>query len=294
MGVDMTQKVRKSILKFSVSMCVYKNDNPLHFEKALKSILFQTLIPDEIVLVVDGPVPFETEHIINKYENISNLTVIRLLENVGHGEARRVALEHCSFELVALMDADDISVSDRFEKQVKCFENNEKLSVVGGNIEEFIGSIDNLVGIRNVPSNDLDIKEFMRKRCPFNQMTVMFKKTSVERAGGYKDWYHNEDYYLWIRMSQNDEVFMNLKDTLVFVRVGEEMYGRRGGVRYFKSEAKLQRYMLKREIIDVKTFVENILVRLIVQVLVPNKLRGFIFRKFARTSISNKNVSEVI
>jgi glycosyltransferase involved in cell wall biosynthesis len=277
--------VIESNLRFSVSMCVYKNDNPSHFSNALESVINQTLVPDEIVLVVDGPVPETIEKIINIYEYKTWFKVIRLETNVGHGNARRVGLENCSYDLVALMDADDICIPNRFEKQIECFKNYSDLSIVGGNINEFIGSVDNVVAIRQVPKKDNDIKKYLMKRCPFNQMTVMFKRSEVVKAGGYLDWYCNEDYYLWIRMSLSNATFKNIDECLVYVRVGNEMYKRRGGFKYFMSEAKLQLYMFKNNIIGVQTLIYNIIIRFIVQVMMPNSLRGYIFKKFARQSI---------
>lgn len=276
------ENIGKEELKFSVSMCVYKNDNPNNFREALESIINQSKKPDEIILVVDGPITEELNKVIKTYENIENFRVIRLEKNVGHGYARRIGLENCTHKLVALMDADDISVFDRFEKQLRCFEEDKDLSIVGGNIKEFIDDIDNIVGIREVPSTDIDIKKYLKKRCPFNQVTVMFKKSDVESAGGYIDWYCNEDYYLWIRMAQNNFKFKNIKDNLVFVRVGKEMYQRRGGFKYFKSEKKLQMYMLSNNVINIFTYIKNVTLRFILQVLMPNKVRGFIFKKFAR------------
>ena len=110
-----------------MSICVYKNDNPEHFRQAMDSILNQIVIPDEIVLVIDGPIPISTNNIIQLYGNDPNIKVVRLSQNVGHENARRIGLEHCTYDLVALMDADDISLPDRFEKQIKCFEADEAL-----------------------------------------------------------------------------------------------------------------------------------------------------------------------
>ena len=260
--MDIKQQQILNEMKFSVSMCVYKNDNPEHFHQAIESIINQTIIPNEIVLVVDGPIPPSIDHIIKLYEKEDFFNVIRLPENVGHGNARRTGLENCTYELVALMDADDISLSDRFEKQIRCFKEDNSLSIVGGNIKEFIDTPDNVVGIREVPQEDVEIKEYLKKRCPFNQMTVMFKNSEVQRAGGYKDWYHNEDYYLWIRMYLSGSKFKNLKDSLVLVRVGNEMYQRRGGFKYFKSEAKLQKYMKDKGINNSFIYGYNVLYKL--------------------------------
>ena len=268
--------------KFSVAMCVYGGDNAEHFKIAVDSIVNQTAKPSEVVLVVDGPVPDNLNTVICDYEQFSEFTVIRLPQNMGHGIARRTGIESCSNELVALMDADDVSVGNRFEKQLKVFEDDNELSIVGGNIEEFIDSLDNIVGRRIVPLDDVAIKDYMQYRCPMNQMTVMFKKIDILKVGGYQDWYCDEDYYLWLRMALAKMKFANVQDILVKVRVGKDMYQRRGGWKYFKSEFALQRYMLENKIIGFGTFVMNSVKRLIVQVLLPNQLRGWVFRKFAR------------
>ena len=272
-------------LKFSVSMCVYGKDNPEWFRIAVDSVINQTKAPDEIVLVVDGPVPAELSAIIEEYEKLDFFKVVRFEVNQGHGNARRAGLENCSHEIVAIMDADDISAPDRFEKQLNVFENDVDVDIVGGNITEFVGEKDNIVGRREVYCADKEIKQDMRARCPMNLVTVMFKKSSVEKAGGFIDWFCEEDYYLWLRMSLCGMKFANITNDLVNVRVGKEMYQRRGGVKYFKSEAKLQGFMLKNKLISFPRYVVNVAKRLIVQVLMPNKLRGWVFKKFARKTV---------
>ena len=266
-------------------MCVYGKDDPAWFKIAVDSVIDQTRKPDEIVLVVDGPVPDELERVISEFEKLDYFKVVRFEVNQGHGNARRAGLKECSNELIAIMDSDDISTPDRFEKQLMEFEKDEELAIVGGNITEFIGEPENIIGKRTVFYNDEDIKKDLKSRCPMNLVTVMFKKTSVEKAGGFIDWFCEEDYYLWLRMALADMKFSNVSDDLVNVRVGKEMYQRRGGVKYFKSEAKLQGFMLKNKIISFPRYMINVNKRLIVQVLLPNKLRGWVFKKFARKSV---------
>ena len=272
-----------SACTFSVSMCVYEKDNPFWFRQAIDSLIVQTVKPNEIVLVVDGPVSIELDEIIRDCESNELFKVVRLSENIGHGNARRLGLEKCSNELVALMDADDISVSNRFEQELKLFQNND-FDIVGGNIAEFIGDADNIVAYRTVPQDDAEIKEYMKKRCPFNQVSVMFRKSSVEKAGGYLDWYCDEDYYLWLRMFLSGCTMANTGTVLVNVRVGKEMYQRRGGWKYFVSETKLQHYMLKNNIIGLFTFFCNVAKRFVVQIAMPDKIREWFFCRFARTS----------
>ena len=271
--------------KFSVSMCVYGKDRPEWFKAAVDSILHQSVKPTEVILIVDGPVSDLLNNVILEYEQLENVKIFRLDKNQGHGNARRIGFENCKYELVALMDADDISVYERFEKQLEKFKDNPSLDIVGGNIEEFIDDPGQIVSKRIVPMEDIEIKEYMKKRCPMNQVTVMVKKNAVLRAGGYLDWYCNEDYYLWIRMFLKGMIFENINETLVKVRVGDAAYRRRGGWMYFKSECKLQNYMLKNKVIDRFLYIENVAKRLIIQILLPNKLRGWLFQKFARESV---------
>ena len=269
---------------FSVCMSVYKNDNPGYFLSAVRSVYYQTIRPNDIVLVIDGPVPDEiTQSIELLQKEISILNVIRHDKNMGHAQARQTGLEAAKNELVAIMDSDDISVPNRFELQIKAFDEHPDVSVIGGLINEFIGSPESVVGKRLVPEKDNEIKDYMKSRCPMNLVTVMFKKEDVNAVGGYQDWYCEEDYFLWIRLALAGYKFYNIQYNLVNVRVGEEMYQRRGGKRYFESEARLQKYMLQNRIISRPKYLYNVAVRFVIQVLMPNKLRGWVFRKFARS-----------
>lgn len=268
---------------FSVCMSVYRNDNPVDFKEAVLSIYNQTCPPEEIILVIDGPVPDEMLETINwlKAETCI-MRVIPLEKNMGHAIARQTGLEAAKNELCAVMDADDLAVATRFEKQLKAFDEHPEVSVVGGLINEFIHRTDNVVGTRIVPENDYDIKEYLKSRCPMNLVTVMLKKSDVMKAGGYQDWYCEEDYYLWIRLALGGYKFYNIQENLVNVRVGEEMYQRRGGKKYFDSEARLQKYMFDHKLISLPKYAYNVLIRWAVQVAMPNWLRGWVFRTFAR------------
>jgi len=184
------------------------------------------------------------------------------------------------------MDSDDVSLPTRFEEQLRYFQVNPEIDIVGGNITEFIGEENNIIGQRLVPVSNEAIREYMKERCAMNHVSVMYKKTAVQNAGGYQDWFWNEDYYLWIRMWLNGAIFANTGSVLVNVRVGEEMYQRRGGSKYFESEKGLQDYMLKNKMINHSTYIKNVAKRLIIQKLMPNKLRGWVFRTFARKKVS--------
>lgn len=271
--------------KFSVITSVYKNDKPEFIRQAFDSITIgQTLCPDEVVVVIDGPVSQEIDAVIDEYTQLHSqlFNIIRLPENKGLGNALKVGLEASKYDIIARMDSDDYSVPERFAKQIEYLELHPEVDIVGGNMGEFIDAIDNIVGVRYVPEYSVDINNYLKVRCPFNHTTVMFKKQAVMNAGGYLDWHYNEDYYLWIRMALNNCTFANLPDILCYARVGKDMYARRGGWKYFKSEAKLQKYMFDKGLISFFRMGYNILLRFVLQVCMPNKLRGFVFRKFAR------------
>ena len=273
---------------FSVAMSVYGKDNSEWLDAALASVLRQTVPPSEIVMVVDGPIKDDIDRVLRKYhrlctESACKLIEIRFAENRGLGNAMQIAVNSCTHELIARMDSDDIALPNRFELQLERFSGDQDLSICGGQIEEFFRDPESIVGKRIVPTEDVAIKEYMKRRCPFNHMTVMFRKHEVLSAGGYKEWFYNEDYFLWIRMATANCKFANLNKTLVKVRVSEDMYGRRGGIQYFKSEIGIQRLMLNNGIINRYVFLSNCIKRFILQVMLPNRVRGWVFRAFARS-----------
>ena len=270
--------------KFSVAMSVYKNDQPNYFKQAMDSIIKQTLTPNEIILVIDGPISDELKNVVDTYENkYSLIKTIWLKENKGLGNALKLAVENAKYDLIARMDSDDIAVCDRFEQQINIFKTNPNVDIVGGDISEFIDVDTNIVGIRKVPKENNEIREYMKIRCALNHVTVMFKKQTVIAAGNYQDWFWNEDYYLWIRMVLINTYFQNTGTTLVKVRVGKEMYKRRGGKKYFISEKKLQDFMYKNKVISLPTYIINVTKRLIVEIILPNSLREWVFKNLARS-----------
>ncbi len=270
--------------KYSVLMSLYKKEHPEYLRLALDSMINQTVKPDEIVLVEDGPLTDELYKVVQEYmeNNPELLHIVVNKKNLGLGLALNVGLKACKNEYVARMDTDDIAVLNRCEKQLRFFEKHPTVTILGGQIEEFITSPDITVGKRVVPRTNKELKTFMKKRCPFNHMTVMFKKSDIIKAGNYRDWFWNEDYYLWIRLALKEFKFANLSDTLVHTRVGADMYQRRGGEKYFRSEMGIQKLMLDKKMIDFPTYLMNCGKRLIVEKLMPNRLRGWVFQRFAR------------
>lgn len=269
---------------YSVLLSVYCKEKPNFLAQSLDSMFNQSVAPEEVVIVEDGPLTEGLYSVLNKYSEMYPDSFKRVVNqtNMGLGKALNRGLAVCKNELIARMDTDDISKPERCEKQLKMFLENPDLDVVGTNIAEFIDNSQVVCSVREVPSAHEEICEFLKKRCPFNHMTVMFKKASVISADGYLDWHFNEDYYLWVRMFLNGSRFANINENLVSVRVGKDMFARRGGYKYYKSEKNLFKYMYKHKLISWFAYQKAKFIRFVVQVLMTNRTRQWFFKKFAR------------
>lgn len=268
--------------KFSVLMSVYVKEKPKHLETAINSILKQTLLPNEFVIVKDGPLTKKLDTLLQNYaKKNSIIKLIQIKENVGLGKALNEGLKYCSYDYVARMDSDDISLDDRFEKQIVFLKNHPECDVIGGNIMEFDDKSGKDISIRKVPTDNLNILRFLKKRNPMNHVTVMFKKKSVLEVGSYMDCPYFEDYYLWARMLKNKMNLINTDDVLVRVRAGMAMSNRRGHFKYIKSILNFENKLLSLGLINIFTYVFNIFTRSVVS-LVPNKIRYYIYQEKLR------------
>ena len=184
--------------KYSVLMSLYKKEHPAYLRLALDSMLNQTIAPDEIVLVEDGPLTDELYDVLKEYVPFLHLVVNE--KNLGLGLALNTGLRACRNELVARMDTDDISKPDRCEKQLKRFAEKPELALVGCHIDEFIGTPDQVVSQRRVPLRSEEIYRFAKRRSAFNHPAVMYRKSAVLAEGGYSDLKRNQDVELFGRM----------------------------------------------------------------------------------------------
>ncbi len=269
-------------IKYSFLASVYKNSKTSEMRLCVEGMINQSVKPDQIVVVVDGPVEGELKEYLKSLAQEPLFTIVPIEKNVGLGNALKEGMTHCKNEMIARMDTDDIMELDRIEKQLSVFEKDPSLSIVGSNIDEFIGTIDNVQGVRDVPETHEEICKYLKKRCPFNHMTVLFKKSEVEKAGGYLHWHYDEDSYLWVRMYLAGCKFYNIQENLVHARIDDTTFARRGGWKYYKSERDLFKYMYKHKIIGWFAYQKAKWIRFILQVLMPNFMRKWIFKNFAR------------
>lgn len=215
--------------KYSVLMSVYEKEKPSYFRESIESMLRQTVKPDEIVIVKDGPLTPELEEVISYYieEHPSIFNIVPLEKNVGLGPALNEGLKKCKNNLVTRMDTDDISLEERCERQLEEFKKNPDLSIVGTWTNEFYDEPSNIVTSRVVPTEHEDIIKFSRRRSPFNHPTVMYKKTAVLGCGGYQDVPRKEDIDLFVRMLHAGSVSKNIPEPLLLFRSNKDSYKRR-------------------------------------------------------------------
>ena len=263
---------------FSVLMSVYAKDNPAWVAQALDSVLHNTVRPAEVAVAVDGPVPDALRHVLNEYAGKEGVLVWYFPQNRGRGAALQEAVPKCAHELVALMDADDICLPKRFELLLQYFQQHPETDICGGQNEEVDAQTLQTLSFRRVPLTDEEIKRYVKSRSPFNQQTVMFKKTAVQKAGGYRAFHLFEDYDLWVRMTHAGAHMANLPEPLVKMRVDDKMFARRGGWKYFKSNFALAGQLRRLGLIGWPTYFLNIGIRFCVQVLMSNTIRTYFYR----------------
>lgn len=188
------------------------------------------------------------------------------------------------------MDSDDISVCDRCEKQLKKFAENPELDIIGSNIAEFIDNTKNVQAYRNLPETDEQIRKFAKRRNPFGHPSIMFKRSKVLEAGNYREYYLCEDYDMWIRMIEHGAKCYNFQEILVFMRIGENFYKRRGGIKYLKSILKFKKEQYKKGFFSKKDYFISAGTHIVI-CLMPNKIRDLFYKKVLRgKKMSNKKV----
>jgi len=266
---------------FTVLMAVYGRTDSSHFERALTSVYGSTLTPDDFVLVVDGPVPASIAELISIYQDHRGLRALWLPRNVGLAHALNQGLPLVKTAWVVRADADDMNLPDRFEKQALAISRLEgNVDLLGGWIEE-VDSANNVLAIRRVPAGHEEIVRRLRTRSPFNHMTVACRTEHLVKIGGYPDLYHKEDYGLWASLIADGARCHNLSEVLVRATTGAEMYRRRGGFRYARSEWSLQMHLLKTGHTNLASAIVFACLRALVFSL-PTSFRSWIYERLLR------------
>lgn len=216
-------------MEYSVLMAVYRGTKVEYFKKSIESMLSQTVLSNDIVIVKDGEITNELLDVLNKYKEIypNIINIVELHQNVGLGKALKDGLLQCKNELVARMDDDDIAYPDRCNRLLTEFVNNPTLDLLGSYIHEFCDNENQIVSTRRVPISLDEIRKFSRRKSPFNHVSVMFRKSKVISCGSYSEYRTNQDVELWIRMIHQGCNMRNIPDALVKVRYDRDTFKRR-------------------------------------------------------------------
>lgn len=281
--------------KFSVLMSVYYKETPKFLDLSLKSILEeQTLKPTEVVLVKDGKLTSELDEVIEKYRKTygKQMNVVSLKKNQGLGKALQIGLEKCKYDLVARMDSDDISVYNRFEKQIDYMEKHPNVTAVGSYIGEFENNTDEPLRLKKIPVTYDEILEYAKMRNPMNHVTVCFRKKDILEVGSYQPLQYLEDHYLWARLLAAGKILQNIPEILVCVRVGNGFTSRRGSRSYIAGWKKLQNYLYEHHLINRFHKMRNIMA-MYAMVYMPRWCRSllynYVLRTKGRTNLSEQN-----
>ncbi|WP_281231879.1 glycosyltransferase [Flavobacterium gelatinilyticum] len=270
---------------FSVLMSVYIKENSNCLRQSLESIIKQTLLPNEIIIVKDGPLTIELDDVINEYcgKYPMLFLVIELPQNKGLAYALNEGMKHVTNDIIARMDSDDICIAERFEIQIKYLINNN-LDIVGGQIIEFSSDIENVVSIRKVPLSHNEIVQFMKFRSPFSHPTIVFRKNLFEYLKGYDATIFPEDYDFFVRAYLTGFKFGNVKENVLYFRLGEnlsEAIKRRWGRKYAMNEMKLYRKFLRLGFFSPLDFLKVLIFKIPLRIL-PFSLYSYIYFKFSR------------
>ena len=269
--------------KYSFLMSVYHKEKPEHLDLSIESMLNQSIKPDEIIIVKDGPLTKELDKTISKYVSKYKriFTIIPLKQNVGLGLALNEGLKASRNELVARMDSDDICKPTRCEKQLEQFEKDKNLVICGTNIDEFNGNIENITGHRVVPEKMEDIYNFSKRRSAFNHPTVMYKKSKVLENNGYSNLRRNQDVDLFGRMIYSGCKAYNIQESLLWFRSDDDLAKRRKSWENSKSYIGTIKKFWKMGFSSFKDYL-IVLIGQTGMFLMPVKLQHFVYKKFLR------------
>lgn len=269
--------------KYSVLMSLYIKEKPEYLKQSIQSMIDQTVIPDEIVIVKDGPITSELNDVLNEYidKYPKLIKIVESKENIGLGMALNLGLKNCRNELVARMDTDDISLPDRCEKQLEMFEKDNELVIVGTMVDEFYDNPNIIISSRIVPTEYKDIYEFAKRRSAFNHPTVMYKKSKVFEVGGYSDLRRNQDVDLFGRMLFAGFKAANIDKSLLLFRSNSNLLKRR---RSWENTRSYIATIRKLHHIGYSSFIDYIIVLLsqTIMFLCPIKMQNWLYKKFLR------------
>ena len=274
---------------YSAVVAVYYRETKENLKVCLDSIFMQTIPPEEVVLVCDGPLTPELDGFIEQLQSCrQSLRVLRLVENMGAAAAFQIGMDSCQNDLVFKLGSDDIALPYRAEMQLTQFRDTPEYAVVGGYMETFDVQPGDLGLIRVVPCEIEHIFEFARRRSPFNDATVMYRRSAFEKVGGYDTSLRRaQDYDVYTRILQASFLVCNIPQVLCYAREGDSDMRRRGSFSAFKCFVKVRWGLYKRGFSSIADFLIPCFAQIVISA-VPSKARHFIYSKLLRKATINK------
>ena len=202
---------------------------------ALKSLLRQTFSNFEIIAVDDGSTDGSLKVLESLAARDARVRVIHLAERGGIVNALNAGLSEACAELIARMDADDISHPRRLELQLGYMRQDENCALLGSAVRLFprprlMGGMLHYEKWVNSVATPGEIARDLFIESPFPHPSVMFRRDAVLSLGGYRDMGWPEDYDLWLRMARAGMGMAKLPETLLFWREGENRLSRAHGM----------------------------------------------------------------
>ncbi len=277
---------------YSVLIAVYNKANPDYFDEALASMFNQTLPPDELVLVCDGPLTEALDGVIARYQRQypELMNILRIQEHKGIGYCCNAGLEVCRNDIVVRMDADDISEPDRCRLELAEYAADPSLDIVSGYILEFEDD-KNKGFLRTVPTDPEETLRYARRRMPFSNVTIAYRKSLVQKCGGYRQLSRAEDYDLVCRMLQAGAHFKTLPELLVRVRVDNGAFSRRNNWQHTKSLISVRWGLYRIGFTSLWDFI-IMAGSHIALMLMPERLIQWLYEKKLRTPYNGNNENE--
>lgn len=273
----------KNLPPYSILMSVYKGEKPEFFNQSLDSMMTQTHRTNDFVLICDGNLTEELEKVISTYEkNYADIfNVVRLENNVGTGQCANIGINMCKNEYIVKMDSDDISMPDRCEKQLTLLSLNPGIDMCGAYIEEFDTDTDEAIAVKKTPVSNDEIYRYAKRRNPFNNQTLVFKKSKAQSTGGYSSIKRCEDYDFVVNMLRHGAIGENIPEILVKYRVSKSNYERRQNWVNTKSFIAVRWRIFKSGFSNIIDFLIPCAMQMIIFIL-PKSCTSKIYKKFLR------------
>ena len=271
---------------YSILTTLYKNDSVEYLRQSIDSMLTQTVMTNDYVIVADGPLTVELDAVLEEYaKEYDFFNIVRLSENGGLGVALREGLKHCKNDLVARLDADDLSMPTRCEKQLELFEKEKDLVIVGSDMYEFADDPNKITDLKKMPDTPEKIYKYGKRRNAFNHSSVMYRKSVIEEYGSYSTMRRSQDIELFSKILFAGCKCRNINEPLIKFRCGDTRVKRKKKWTNARSDLKIFKNNYKMGYAGFGDYMYVVITQIGFFIL-PTKLAGYLYMKLFRTKVN--------